>query len=114
MSVIAFEGLSRYTAFTTDGGCPTFALYVSPGEALVLPYRHLYAALWFKAKGGRAIMLHHRFRKLFIQGENLEPLLRSFEYFTVRTVHIFDPERHAPVKSGVTVVTYIDDTYPDS
>ena len=114
MSVIAFEGLSRYTAFTTDGVCPTFALYFAPDEALVLPYGYLYEAVWFKGTNGREIMLHHRVRRLYIQGENLGPLLRSFEYFTVRTVHIFDPDRHAPVIPGACVVTHIDDKYGGS
>jgi len=113
MSVIAFEGLRRYTAFTTDGACPTFALYFSRDEALVLPYGYLYGAVWFKGTKGREIMLHHRVRRLYIQGENLGPLLRSFEYFTVRTVHIFDPDRHAPVIPGACVVTHIDDKYSD-
>jgi len=83
-------------------------------EALVLPYGYLYEAVWFKGTNGREIMLHHRVRRLYIQGENLGPLLRSFEYYTVRTVHIFDPDRHAPVNPGACVVTHIDDKYGGS
>jgi hypothetical protein len=111
MSVIAFEGLRRYTAFTTDGACPTFALYFSLDEALVLPYGYLYGAVWYQGSRGRGILLHHRFRRLYVEGDNLQPLLRGFEYYTIRTVHIFDPDRHAPVIPGACVVRHIDDKY---
>ena len=73
MSVIAFEGLRRYTAFTTDGACPTFSLYISPEDALVLPYAYLYGAVWLKGRSGGQIMLNHRLSRLYIKGKNLEP-----------------------------------------
>jgi hypothetical protein len=114
MSVISLAALRRYTAFTTDGACPTFSLIISPDEALVLPYAYLYCAAWLRGRQGREIMLDHRASRLYIQGENLEPLLRSFEYFTVRSVEVFDPRRHAAAKSGETIVTYIDDNHSGS
>ena len=106
MSVIALKTLGRYTAFTTDGAYPpTFTFVFAPDDVVVLPYAYFYCAGW----NGTQIVLKHRMGTFYINGDRLNPLLKSFEYLAVRTVHVFDPERYAPVsRSGATVVTRID------
>ena len=108
--------LSSYTAFTIDGARPpTLTLVFSPEDVIALPYGHLYAAGWVKGRRGHQITLEHRACNLFIHGENLEPLLEGLEQFTVKMVHVFDPQRHAPVTGdGATVVTCIDDVDTDT
>ena len=115
MPVVSIAGLSRYTAFTIDSGCPpAFTLVFGPDDWLVLPYGLLYAAGWFKGEKGHEIFLKHRLCTFFIQGEILKPLLASFECLEVKRVHVFDPDRHAPAPSGATVVTRLYDNYDDA
>lgn len=111
MTVAKSAALIPYIAFTTEeGNPPAFAVYAL-GEALVFPYGHLYGVGWLKADRGHRILVDHRFLRLYIHGNNLEPLLTEFERFAVRKVHVFDAERHLAVASGATVVTHIDDHY---
>jgi hypothetical protein len=107
--------LSSYTAFTIDEARPpTLTLVFSPEDVITLPYGHLYAAGWVKGRTGHQITLEHRACNLFIHGENLEPLLEGLEQFTVKIVHVFDPDRHSPVTDGATVVISIDDVDTDT
>jgi hypothetical protein len=111
MTVVEPAALTLYTAFTTeDGKPPAFAIFTSD-EALVFPYAHLYGVGWLKGDKGHQILLEHRFFRVYIHGNHLEPLLAEFERFTVRTVHVFDSGRHAAVGPGDAVVTHIDDHY---
>jgi hypothetical protein len=115
MTVVSPGGLSLYTAFTTDAKRPpTFELVFSPDDIVVLPYGHFYAANWVKGSHGHQILLEHRACNLYIHGENLKPLLDAFELFRVRTIHVFDAERHAPVTGSATIVTSIDDVDTDT
>jgi hypothetical protein len=115
MSSVSPAGLSSYKAFSVDAvRPPTLALVFSPEDIVVLPYEHLYAVNWVKGSHGHQILLEHRACDLYIHGENLEPLLEALELFAVRTVHVFDPELHAPVAGGATVVASIDDVDTDT
>ncbi len=111
MTVAKSAALSPYKAFTTEKGNPPALAVFFGDEAIVFPYAHLYGVGWLKGDGGHQILLEHRFCKLYIHGNHLEPLLAEFERLAVRTVHVFDPARHVKVGSDATVVTHIDDHY---
>jgi hypothetical protein len=80
-------------------------------EAIVFPYAHLLGVGWLKSDSRHQLLVEHRFFSLYLLGNNLEPLLEGFERLAVRTIHVFDPARHAMVASEVAVVTHIDDHY---
>lgn len=109
MSVIELPVLSRYTAFDCDGGTPfSFSVIFGPKHHLGLAYGYLYGVGWFKGEKGHQILVDHRLCRLCIHGKMLKPLLTEFERLTVSTVYLFDPDRHAPVRSGETIVTHIE------
>jgi hypothetical protein len=112
MPVAETAALIPYKALTIeDGTPPAFTVCFAHDEAVVFPYRHLYGVGWLKGDGGHQIFVEHRFCKLYIHGNHLEPLLAAFERLITRTVHVFEPERHAAISAEATVVTHIDDHY---
>jgi hypothetical protein len=111
MAVADLEDLAVYEAFSIEEDRPAVFVLHGPNEASVFLYEHLIGVGWLKSKTEEQIAIEHRFFSVYLHGKNLQPLLHAFERFAVRRLHVFDEARHAPVGSGMPVITHIDDHY---
>lgn len=105
------EALAPYEAFTVEEGRPPAFVVRTHDEASVFPYEHLLGVCWIESGAHGQMLIEHRFFNLYLHGRNLERLMEAFGRFAVRTIHVFDTDRHAIVDADATIVTHIDDHY---